>query len=96
MVELGQACFVLVLNLREDDPMGSFCKCHGSTCGDVEADALQRSPNLIVLSDNFCKGRNLRQMLMSFADCTMQPFSVVSLTLLPISSTQMFPHRLNL
>jgi len=28
MVELGRTCFVLVLNLREDDPKGSFCKCH--------------------------------------------------------------------
>jgi hypothetical protein len=28
MVELGQECFVLMLNLREDDPIGTFCKCH--------------------------------------------------------------------
>jgi len=28
MVELGRECFVLVLNLREDDPIGAFCKCH--------------------------------------------------------------------
>ena len=28
MVELGKDFFVLILNLRDDDPEGSFCKSH--------------------------------------------------------------------
>ena len=79
--ELAKKFFVLVLNLRENDNPGDFCKyCWKPVLEKLTP--LQRSLNLTAMCGIIYKKWKIKQTLLHVGDYAMQPFSVPSSTFL--------------